>query len=337
MKKLKDKAHILPDMERRIAVTGVNGFVGSNLLSRLMMERRFHLVALDIKKPDFLKKEAVKFYKIDLTQPNVDETILSVVKREAVDTFIHLAFLSSPAPTTAYAHEMEVIGTMSVLHACAEGKVRKLIVGSTTMVYGAHPMNPNFLDENAPLNGAGGYHFVRDKVEVEQLVGKFRKRYPDRIVTVLRPCTIVGPTVQNYATRLLRLPVVTTVLGYDPLFQFIHEEDVIDAFLLAVRKDCSGEYNVVGRGVLPISTLLKLAGKIAVPVAHFVAAPILDVLWGANLSPIPGAHLNYLRYLWVVDGEKAKKELGFTPRYSTKEALENFVGTQRLKDLHLLK
>lgn len=332
---MKKKVHKKEKYERVIALTGANGFIGSNLAHRIQVDPRYKLVVLDIKKPDFLHK-STKFYKIDLTEPTVDATIADILKNEHVDTFVHLAFLTNPCRNSSFAHELEVIGTMQVLHACAEVKVKKFILGSTTMVYGAQAMNPNFLTEDMPLCQNSNYNYVKDKVEAEQLVERFRRKNPDTIVTVLRPCWILGPTIQNYLTRYLYSPVIITLLGYDPLFQLVHEEDVIDAFRLAIEGDHPGIFNIVGRGVLPLSTLLKLAGKINLPLLHVIAYPLVDALWAAGLFGAPSGHLDFIRYIWVADGEKAEKELGFTPKYSTKETLNHFIGIQRLREIKLI-
>jgi UDP-glucose 4-epimerase len=130
---------------------------------------------------------------------------------------------------------------------------------------------------------------------------------------------------------------VITLLGYDPLFQFLHEEDAVDALKLAVEKDCDGVYNIVGDGVLPISTVIKLAGRINMPVFHPVAIPLVQFLFSTGVSPIGGKHLDFLRFVCIADGEKAKKEMGFIPKYSVKECIESFAGMQRLRELHLVE
>lgn len=322
--------------KRVIAITGVHGFLGSHILKRLQEKKDYQCIAIDIKKPSFLEPPA-KFYKIDLTIPTIDATIAEILERENCDTFIHLAFLSSPTHNESYAHELEVIGTINVLHACAKVRIHKILVGSTTMVYGATPMNPNFLSEESPLRGNPRYRFIADKVAVEKELRQFRKKRPETIVTVLRPCTILGPTIKNFVTDYLGRPACMTLLGYDPLFQLVHEEDVLDAWNIVIEGDYSGEYNIVGRGVLPLSTLLKIAGKISVPIFHAVAYPLVDALWLAQVLRTPSPQLDYIRYVWVADGRKAREELGFEARYTTKEALESFLGVQRLRQIHLIE
>jgi UDP-glucose 4-epimerase len=319
-----------------IALTGTNTFLGERLLRRLQARAEHQIVCIDIRRPRELSK-AHKFYKVDLTHPTADALLAEVLEREQVDTLVHLAFHTNPSRNQTQAHELQVIGTLNLLHACAKHRLRKLIVRSSTMVYGAHPSNPNFLAEAAPLRAAKHYPFVADQAEVEQLLMRHREKHPETCITVLRPCSILGPTVRNFITDYLRRPVCMTLLGFDPLFQLVHENDVVDAFEAAIENDRSAAYNIVGPGVLPLSTILRLAGRIILPVAHPVAYPLTQAAWLAGVSPVPGAHLDYIRFLWVADGARAEADLGFRPRNSTRDTIEAFAGIQRLRDAHLIE
>ncbi|MCA9770896.1 MAG: NAD-dependent epimerase/dehydratase family protein, partial [Myxococcales bacterium] len=324
-----------PRERRVVAVTGAAGFLGGQTLKLLDADPRYErLVMMDVRRPrDPIAKG--KFFKVDLTEPSADAMIADILAQERVDTMVHCAFLQSPVVETSYAHELESIGTLYVLNAVAECDVPKIVVPSTTLAYGALPSNPNFLEEDAPLQAAG-YRMLQDRVEIERQLARHRKKHPDRVVTVLRPCLTLGPNVVNFTTRYMSQPVLYRVMGHDPLMQFVHEEDVLRAMKLAIDEDHSGVYNVVGRGVLPLSTLLKLAGKPSVPLPAAVLYPMIDAFWVAQLSITPSAYLDYIRYLFVADGRRAAEELGFEAKFSTKETLLNFMGVLRLKRFHLL-
>lgn len=323
--------------QKSIALTGTAGFVGSSLLRELEKDPNYKkIIAIDYRKPPFELRKA-KFYRFDLTETLADSKLLEIFEKEDVDTVIHTAFPVSPPHNIGWAHELVSIGTMYVVDACAARKIRKLVMASTTEVYGAHASNPNFLTESHPVRGGAKSRFLRDKIDAENQVLRFAKKNPDTAVTILRPCTILGPNVRNYKTSFLQRPVLFTVMGYDPLFQFIHEDDVIRAFKMAIEEDRPGIYNLVGDGILPLSKVLQLAGKIGVPVPAPFLYPAIQALWYLNIVSAPASRLDFLKYLSVADGEKAKKEMGFTPRYSTKEALLSFIGAQRLRDAHLLE
>lgn len=319
-----------------IVLTGTAGFLGSSLLRNLENDPRFpNLIALDTKKPPFELKKT-KFFRIDLTETLADSKLVELLKDQKVDTFIHMAFPVSPPHNLEWAHDLVSVGTMYVLNCCAALKVRKLIMASTTEVYGAHPSNPNFLPEDHRRRGGERSRFLRDKIDAEDQFFKYAKKHPGAIVTILRPCTVMGPNVRNYKTSFLQRPVLYTPMGYDPLFQFVHEEDVVRAFRLAIEKDCPGTYNIVGEGVMPISRVRKLAGKISVPVPSPVLYPVVQALWYAGILNAPSSRLNFLKYLSVADGERAKS-IGFHPKYSSRDALLDFLGAERLKKVHLME
>ncbi len=320
-----------------IALTGTAGFIGSSLLQELENDPHFrHIVAIDTRKPPFETKKT-KFYRLDLTETLADAKLLEIFERENVETVVHTAFPVSPPQSLAWAHELVSVGTMYVLDACAAKKVKKIIMASTTEVYGAYPTNPNFLSEEHPARGGFKSRFLQDRIDAEQQFLRYAKKHPETAVTILRPCTIAGPHVRNYKTNWLQTPVIFTVMGYDPLFQFVHEDDVIRAFKMAIEKDYPGIFNIVGDGVLPLSKILKLAGKISIPVPAPILYPVVQVLWVSNIVPAPVSRLDFLKYLSVADGEKAKKVMGFVPQHSTRQALLSFIGAQRLRQANLLE
>jgi UDP-glucose 4-epimerase len=311
---------------RVVAITGVRGFIGSEIVKRLEEDRRYdRIIALDIKKPD-LPLDKTRFYKVDLTLPTADADLASLLQKEKVDTLLHAAFLASPTHQVAWAHELEDIGTMHVLNACAEARIGKLVVSSTTLVYGPSPQNPNFLGEDSELRGNPQSPFIQDKVSAEMQVRRFRKENPETRVSVLRSAPILGPTVQNFVTRFFSRPVALTLMGYDPLLQFVHETDVIDAFKLVLDDDFPGVFNIVGDGVLPYSTVLALMGKLPLPMPTFLAKSLARALWVTQLVTEPPAFLNWLRFLCVADGTKARAVMGFLARYDVKSTILDFLG-----------
>ncbi len=318
----------------KIAIIGGNNFIGSSLIKRLY-EDGFSFIVIDVERPSTLSKD-VPYYKIDLTQTTADAILANIFKREEIKTVFHLALLENPTHNISLQHELEVIGTLYITHACAEAGVEKVIMKSSTMVYGAHPSNPNFLTENHPSNGNPHYPFVRDKVEAEEIMLNFKRKHPEVAVTILRLATIIGPEIDYYFTRILSHSVIPILLGYDPLYQLLHEDDAIEAFLAALRSDAEGIFNIADEGVLPISSIIKFLGGIPLPIIHTLAYPLIDSMWLAGISPVPGAHLDYIRYLWVADTQKVKNEMGFWGEHDIKSALESFFSGWRLRKMRLI-
>jgi UDP-glucose 4-epimerase len=313
-----------------IAITGLASFVGRRLVERLLARSpHLRVVGLDQRRP-FRLDTRVRFHRIDLCEPTADGRIAEILERERVEALVHAAFRNEPTPDLETDHEVETIGSLHVMHACAAAKVKRLVVASSTMLYGPHADNPNFLSESHPLRGHPEAHCVRNRAEMEQLLAEWRLRHPDTEVSVLRPCWIMGPGIWNRLARYFSLPVVPMILGYDPLIQFVHEEDCLHAFERATREPHPGVYNVVGRGVAPLSTLLRFAGKRILPLPAPVLYRMAYYPSQAQTGDPPAAFYDYLRWLWVADGARGFAAFG-EPVYTTKEAWISFVSARRMR------
>jgi UDP-glucose 4-epimerase len=162
-------------------------------------------------------------------------------------------------------------------------------------------------------------------VEAEEHAFSFSRRYPTLGVTVLRLATLFGAGVHTFYTRIFSKRVVPVLLGYDPLVQLLHPDDALDAVDAALAAGPSGVVNVVPRDTLTLLTALHLSDKLTVPVPHLVAYPTAELWWGTGVGAAPGGFVDYVRYLFVADGEKAQRELGFEARYSSRDALTAFL------------
>lgn len=313
------------------------------------------IVLLDVASPPTAGRKS-RAYRVDLTQPAVSARLTEILRAENVTELAHLAFLSSPTAAEPWAHELESVGTMHVLHACREAPVGRVVVASQTLLYGPHPANPNFLRESAPLRGIragrtssfgrafdhGECSFLADKIDAEREVERFSRDRPDTSVAVLRFAPILGPTVRSWVTRWLSRRIVPTLLGFDPLVQLVHEMDAVSALALALdprrweNGGARGAFNIVGQGVLPVSTVIKLAGRAALPVPGPLLSRGVELLWMAGLNEAPSPFVDFLRHLCVADGARAQRELGFVPSYTTKEAVLDFGGALRLREARLL-
>ncbi len=321
---------------RIIAVTGARSFLGRHLLGLLDEDDRARkLIVID---EQGLSRAGAKTraYIVDRTQPNASARIAEILAAEGVDTFVHLGGLESPNRNSAWAHEIESVGTLHVLNACRERPVEKFILGSSTHLYGPRFDNPNFLTESHPLRGLRQCPFLGDKIDVESQVEAFARDQKDTCTTVLRFAALLGPTADSYITRWLARAYVPTLLGFDPLVQVVHEVDALAALKLALDHDAPGVFNIAAEGVLPISTVIKLLGRHNLPLPHSLAARVVSLLWLAGLSEVPAPMLRFLRHLCVADGHKARAELGFSPGYTTREAVSEFGATLRLREARLL-
>jgi UDP-glucose 4-epimerase len=293
------------------------------------------IVCLDTSSPPTLGIKS-RYYELDLVRADAEERVTEVFGAESVDTVVHLALLDSPSRETALSHELEGVGTMQVLNACRRARIHKLVVRSFAWLYGARATNPAFLSERHALRARHADPYFQDKLAVEEQLARFGQPGQGRVVTVLRTAPIIGPTVDNFIARYLRQPRIPTVLGFDPLWQFLHEADAVSALQLAVNVDASGVFNLASDGVLPLSMAIRLVGRRSLPLPRSLLGPALGALWLAKRGDAPPAILDYLQYACVVDTAQAKRRLGFVPVFSTREALNDFGSAEQLREAKLL-
>lgn len=313
-----------------VVLVGGNGFLGGRILKYLETGPQYpKVVVIDYKKPAITLKKS-KYYKLDLTATMADVSLAEILQNENCDTLIHTAFPISPMRNEARAHEIIAIGTFYIFNACHAAGVRKIVMSSTTDVYGAFPTNPNFLTEDIPPKGYLQNRYLADRLDAEKQAQKYQKRHPERVVTILRSCATLGPTIDSFKTRLLKRPAIMTMLGYDPLLQFAHEDDVTAIFKRAIEQDYPGTFNIGGDGVLPLSRVIQLSGSFNVPVIQTAFRTIAQMMWLSDLSPAPATYADFLRYICVVDNTRVKSIMNHRFKYNTKEALLDFIEANRI-------
>lgn len=309
---------------RVIALTGVHGVAGAALVRRLEAdERTRRLVLIDRRAPALPLRNTV-FHSVDLTATLADTALAQILARERVETVIHAAFHDAPRWNGEAAHELEVLGTRALFRAIADdarraGSVEHVVVMGTTLVYGALPDNPQYLDEAAPLRGGSGYPFVADKIAVEREAATLRAR-TGLPVAILRCAPTLGDD-RSWMARLLGLPVVPAVLGTDPLLQVLDVDDVVEAVRAVAQVRWDGALNVAAEGVLPFSTVIKLGGRLRAAAIETAVRIALQACWVVGAGFMPPAHVAYLRDTFVADTARAADALGWRARYAIGDAL----------------
>ena len=307
---------------RRIGVTGAAGYIAGRLIERLAgLESVERVLATDIRPSSVSQSPKVEFLRQDVGDPFPD----LFVGRE-LDAVVHLAYILNPGHNRRKARRVNVQGTVNLLEACVRAGVGHILYLSSTSVYGAHPDNPEFLSEDAPLRPLKGFQYSEDKAEAEGLLEGFAARYPAVTVTVLRACPVLGPHADNFISRAFSRPILVAVNGYDPPMQFLHEDDLVENVLRCVTERQAGTYNLAGDGTVHWSEMAGLLGRRVLS----MPAPLLYALtalgWHLRLqSESPACGINFIRYRWTADTGKAQRELGATFRYTSRQALEAFV------------
>lgn len=316
---------------RRVLVTGVSRPLGARLAAALAADPEIeNVVGVDTVAPPG-DLGPTQFVRADIRNP----LIAKVITAASIDTVVHLNVIATPVGPGGRAtmKEINVIGTMQLLAACQKAPtVRKLIVKSTTTIYGSSPRDPAmFTEDTEPrVLPRGGYG--KDAVEVEGYVRGFNRRRPDVAVTVLRFTNFVGPGLDTPLTRYLSLPVVPTILGYDPRLQLLHTDDALEVLRVAALRDRPGTFNVAGDGVLLLSQLLRRAGRLTVPVAAPVVTLAGSLVRRTRLIDFSAEQVGFLEHGRAVDTTRLKEVFGYVPRYPTVEALDAYLadGGRRL-------
>ncbi|MBI5500868.1 MAG: NAD-dependent epimerase/dehydratase family protein [Deltaproteobacteria bacterium] len=299
--------------ERSVILTGVCGRLGRLLLRQLHREGR--VVGID--RRDFPDAPPdLMHYRLDIRR----KACRDVFRREPAQAVVHLGVMHDPRISAETRHTWNVEGFGRVLEYVAAMRIPKLVLLSSAAVYGARPDNAQFLLEDAPLLASGRVSDIRDLVELDMLAQTFFWRVPECETVILRPSFIVGE-VHNEIYSYFRLPITPRLLGFDPMMQFVHEADVVQALRQALRPGVRGIYNIGGPGVLPLSQVIARVGRPAAPVPHVLARGLLDRLWRLGFTDFPGREIDYLRYVCMVDDRRARRELGYAPRKSLDETV----------------
>jgi len=223
---------------------------------------------------------------------------------------VHLGIMHDPRVSQAEHHTWNVAGFQRLLEYVAQYDVPKLIVLSSANVYGPRPDNPQFLHEDAPLLAAATFSNMRDLIEVDMLAQSFFWRQPTTETVILRPVHILG-SVKNAPSNYLRQNIVPALMGYDPMVQVIHQNDVIRAIALALDTAARGVFNLAGPAPASVSRIIDLAGRGRVPVPHFAFRAALRRLWRMRASSFPDPELDFIRFVCMVDDSRAREQLGY--------------------------
>ncbi len=304
-------------------VVGVARYLGARL-ARLLSEDPTvgRVIGVDVVPPTE-DIGAAEFAEADITTSAVNR----VIARYGPDTVVHMNILAtrSDAGGRAPQKEINVIGTMQLLAACQRSDtVSKLIVKSSTAVYGAHPAAPALFAEDMVQGALTRRGYEKDAGEVEAYVRGFSRRRPDVAVTILRLANVIGPTIRTALSEYFALPIVPVVLGRDPRFQLVHEDDCLDVLRLATVEDHPGIFNVAGDGFMVVSQAVRRAGRIPMPVPSLGAPFVGGLLRRTGIADLDSVQVRFLTYGRGVDTTRMSHELGFTPRYGTVDAFDAF-------------
>jgi UDP-glucose 4-epimerase len=304
---------LLPDDDPGpVVVTGICGRLGRDLSRVLHRQRK----VIGIDRRAFVDPPGdVEHHQIDIRSSRARE-----IFRHGVSAVVHLGVMHDPHESSVEHHDFNVVGLQKVLEYVDTYKIPKLVLLSSANVYGPRPDNPQLIREDAPLLGAGPFSDIRDLVELDMLVSAFFWRHPSTETVILRPAHILG-TVKNAPSNYLRLDVVPTLLGFDPMMQVVHQRDVIQAIERALGPGVRGTYNISGPEPLALSKAIQVLGRRVLAVPHSLAKAAVKNLFRFKLTKFPAPELDFIRYVCMVDDSKARSELGYAPAHGLEATL----------------
>jgi UDP-glucose 4-epimerase len=304
----------------RYLITGGSGYIGTRLVELLARrEDTEKIVIADIAPPRGYQPKT-EFERVDVRDRGA---VHSALQRANPDGLVHLAFILNPSHDEGFMYEVDVNGTHNVLEAAAQAGIGQVLVTTSAVAYGAFPDNPDPITEDHPVRGVARFSYARDKTESDRIVQLWALQHADVVTTIVRPCIVFGPNVDNYLVRLwTKQPFAVDAGNLDEAIQFVHEDDVVDAISRLLLGRHAGQFNLSPDGLM---TLRECAEVLETPVRKlplWLYRTIAKVLWRLRLSEAPPGQIDFALYPWIVSNEKLKRTLGWTPRYSSRETFD---------------
>jgi UDP-glucose 4-epimerase len=300
----------------KVLITGIAGGQG-RLLTRRLREN-YEVCGVDRAEWRGAPR-GVSVHRVDVRKKKFED----VIRTEMPSAVVHMGFIRHFRTSDRERYDVNVRGTKQLLDHCVNHGVQSLVLVSSSYVYGAAPENPYYMDEDSPLAASRSYPEIRDLVEVDTLASGFLWRYPHIRTCVLRPVNVLGHYVHSMVGSYLREARVPTVLGFDPMMQFIHEQDVSEAIALTLERSLQGVFNVAGPGEVPLHTAIRETGGSAFPLPEFVMRPLFDRLFRWGAIPYPPGAIDYLKFPVTVSGERFVEATNFRPLFGLEEIFQS--------------
>ena len=300
----------------KVLIVGVARGQGRLLARRL--SRDLKVVGVDTDEWE-RRPAGVPFYRTDVRSRAFEDAM----RKEQPDAVVHLGTVRHFRGPETQRFDVNVRGTRKLLDHCRSYGVKKLVVLSTSYVYGALPDNPSFMAEDHPLLAGRNYPEIRDLVEVDSLATAFMWQYPDIRTSILRPVPTLGYYSDNSIVSYLRQSRVVVMMGFNPMLQFMHEEDLVEAVALALERRLRGIFNVTGPGEVPLRVAIRETGGRPLPLPEPVARPLLARLFRLGLVRIPPGAIDYIKYPCTIAGERFARETAFRPLFGLKDSFRS--------------
>ena len=300
-----------------VLITGAGGALAQTVIRKL--KHSCSLVLVDFRRRVQVDEGTVS-YMVDVNKRGFED----IFRNHNIRAVIHLGRMGLYETTRQSRYNTNVLGTQRLLDLCCKYHVGQVVVLSTYYVYGASPYNPALLTEQAPLKASELTMALVDSVELENLANIYLWKHPELNVTILRPCNIVGPGVLNSMSLLLSSKFAPVLLGFSPMTQFIHVEDVADGIALAFEENKPGIYNLATSDWVGYQEAVRQCGcrRVLVPSIPAMLPKFLSEV--VSSKAFPGYLINYYKYPVVIDGSLFGKTFGFKPKRSLDDIFAHY-------------
>jgi UDP-glucose 4-epimerase len=304
----------------RYVITGGSGYIGSRLVDLLSQREDTERIVICDLAPPAAYRPKTEFERVDVRDR---DAVRAVLERARADALVHLAFILNPSHDEHFMYDVDVNGTHNVLEAAAAVGTGQVLVTSSATAYGAFPDNPVPLTEDDPVRGVPSFPYARDKTECDRLCQLWAAEHPDRAMTIVRPCIVFGPSVDNFIVRLwTKQPFAPDVGALDTPIQFVHEDDVVEAIAALLLGRHAGAFNVAGDGLITARECAEVIGSPIRRIPLRAYRGLARALWTARVSEAPPGQIEFALYPWIVSTEKLKQTTGWSPKHTSRETFE---------------
>ena len=301
-------------------ITGMGGGL-ARLVGAELFRRGYEVVGVD-----YRPIEIELDYEARLYQANYNKTLIEdIFRRHRPSHVLHLGRVGNLKVRMGKRFDLNVMGSAKVMELCRKYQARRLVVLSTFHIYGAHPHNHTPIYEHEPLRAGSDFPQIADAIQLDNQAAIWIYRHPEVQTVLLRPCNVVGPRINNAISRFLRQPSVPVMLGFNPMVQFIHERDMVDAVLAVAEGEAIGVYNVAGRSPIPWRDALDLCGARQIPIPANLASMLLK-LRGVFKPVLPPYLINFTKYPCVISREALCETFDWEPQVADAEVILSTVG-----------
>ncbi len=305
-------------MAKRVLITGIAGGL-ARLVAAEFHRRGYEISGVDYRSVTPLGHDA------DLYQANYNKTrIEDVFRRHPPDVVMHLGRVGNLKQQMKKRFDLNVLGSRKVMDLALQYGAKRMVVLSTFHIYGAHPHNHIPIAEDEPLRAGGEFPEIADAIQLDNQAVTWAYQHPECKTAVLRPTNVVGPDIKNAISLFLRSPRLVAMMGFDPMVQFLHQTDLVQALLLTAEADNIGVFNVAGGKSITWHKSLEHAGGTIVPLPSTIAMGALRLARIVSKS-LPPYLLNFLRYPCVISDEALREAVGYRSKFDAQAAISDAV------------